>query len=447
MRMRKVILILSTVLLLVAVAGAQPPMPMERQYGVILAGAGFPAPDSLAPRIDIVYRMERDFFVPVRAADSTGAGPYVRSGEILVELFDSADVSAAREIIQVKIPEAQAEPVPGERLASEGMVSFSVPAGRYRVLFEATDRQSQRRFLNPPLWVQTTAGARTPLQLYPVWFVSQESGELLRIDSFGRDMLFSAMRQLLVALVLPHDTLTGVRVDYQIAETEKDEKATTVVFADTLAWVPLIKGKEPVIAKSDGTPHYQLRERPGSRVAYLAIPLHTEMLPLRSYLLTAHVSAAEETATLTRPFKNMWPSMPQSLKNVEMALEALRFITTESKLDSLRKGDFENRRNNLERFWAEKDGTPGTALNEVMAEYYRRVDHAQREFATLKEPDGTKSDRGRIFVLYGPPTRTERSLQPRGSHTETWFYDRSKRQFTFVDENRNGTYTLLPAKP
>jgi GWxTD domain-containing protein len=443
MRFREVGINLVTMVILSGAAVAQPSRPMEQlHHEVFLGGVGFPGSDSLTARLDIVYRMNREFFVPVRVSDSSVTSPYLRSGEILIELFDSTDVSVAREIRQVTLPDHRSEPVPGERFWHEGLVSFSVPPGLYRVFFEATDRQSQRRYLHPRMTVRAPGGGSSPMTLFPVFFISQLAADRMSIDSFGADILFSTPRQLLIAFIPPEDTLTRVSVDYQIGITERDEKPKAILVSDTLASVTLIRGKQLTADRAGDIPQYLLTESAGNRVAYFAVPLKTESLPLRSYLLTVHVTAGSQTATLERRFRNIWPEMPQSLKNPETAFQALRFIVPGRQIDSLMRGDFEERLDNLERFWADKDKTPGTAYNEVMAEYYRRVDHAQKEYATLREPDGTKSDRGRIYVLYGPPTRTERSLQPRGGHRETWIYEHSKRRFTFVDEQRNGTYTL-----
>ena len=71
------------------------------------------------------------------------------------------------------------------------------------------------------------------------------------------------------------------------------------------------------------------------------------------------------------------------------------------------------------------------------------MDHARAAFATLQEQDGTKSDRGRIYILNGQPTSIVRKLNPSNGYTETWTYERTNRQFTFVDERRNGTYNLI----
>jgi hypothetical protein len=77
-----------------------------------------------------------------------------------------------------------------------------------------------------------------------------------------------------------------------------------------------------------------------------------------------------------------------------------------------------------------------------MAEYYYRVDDALRRFSTSRENDGYKTDRGRIYILYGPPQKSERSLQPNSAPTEIWTYDRLHRRFIFIDTEKNGNYVL-----
>ena len=97
----------------------------------------------------------------------------------------------------------------------------------------------------------------------------------------------------------------------------------------------------------------------------------------------------------------------------------------------------------LSQFWKKKDSTPETAYNEVMVEYYRRVDHATRFFGTLRDPDGFKSDRGRIYILYGPPTNTERTLSPSSGYQEEWTYANAGKRFIFADESKSGNYVLV----
>jgi hypothetical protein len=64
-------------------------------------------------------------------------------------------------------------------------------------------------------------------------------------------------------------------------------------------------------------------------------------------------------------------------------------------------------------------------------------------YSTLKEENGMKSDRGRVYILYGPPTRVERRLIPSSSPQEIWYYERLKKKIIFLDPGRAGDYKLL----
>ena len=55
----------------------------------------------------------------------------------------------------------------------------------------------------------------------------------------------------------------------------------------------------------------------------------------------------------------------------------------------------------IEQFWLRRDPTPGTMENEFKEEHYRRIAYANDHFSTLIP--GWKTDRGRIYITYGPP--------------------------------------------
>jgi GWxTD domain-containing protein len=59
----------------------------------------------------------------------------------------------------------------------------------------------------------------------------------------------------------------------------------------------------------------------------------------------------------------------------------------------------------IEQFWMRRDPTPDTDENEFKAEHYRRIVYANDKFASAIP--GWKTDRGRIYIQYGPPDRIE----------------------------------------
>jgi len=59
----------------------------------------------------------------------------------------------------------------------------------------------------------------------------------------------------------------------------------------------------------------------------------------------------------------------------------------------------------IEQFWQRRDPTPGTVENEMKEEHYRRIAYANQNFAAGIA--GWKTDRGRIYIVYGPPDQKE----------------------------------------
>lgn len=59
----------------------------------------------------------------------------------------------------------------------------------------------------------------------------------------------------------------------------------------------------------------------------------------------------------------------------------------------------EERDNFIEAFWQRRDPTPDTEENEYKEEHYRRIAYANEHFAA--GIPGWKSDRGRIYIMYG----------------------------------------------
>jgi len=74
----------------------------------------------------------------------------------------------------------------------------------------------------------------------------------------------------------------------------------------------------------------------------------------------------------------------------------------------------------IEEFWKRRDPTPGTVENEAKEEHYRRIAYSNETFADDTLP-GWKTDRGRVYIVYGPPDEKEShpSLTP---PSEQWLY-------------------------
>src|SRR5205809_4715519 len=65
----------------------------------------------------------------------------------------------------------------------------------------------------------------------------------------------------------------------------------------------------------------------------------------------------------------------------------------------------EEREQFIEQFWLRRDPSPDTVENEFKEEHYARIAYANEHYAS--GIPGWKSDRGRIYITYGPPDEIE----------------------------------------
>jgi GWxTD domain-containing protein len=97
----------------------------------------------------------------------------------------------------------------------------------------------------------------------------------------------------------------------------------------------------------------------------------------------------------------------------------------------------------IEQFWLRRDPTPGTVENEFKEEHYRRIAYANEHYAAAIP--GWKTDRGRIYITYGPPD--EKETHPTPVPSEQWLYHLIAGVGTnvvieFVDPDRTGEYRM-----
>ncbi len=104
--------------------------------------------------------------------------------------------------------------------------------------------------------------------------------------------------------------------------------------------------------------------------------------------------------------------------------EEVVYIITDAERDMfLALKDDEAREEFIRDFWLARDPTPGTLENEYKEEHYARIARANKLFRTFGPTSGSKSERGRIYILLGPPD--ERKMFPDPQWTiplELWVY-------------------------
>ncbi|HWZ78127.1 MAG TPA: GWxTD domain-containing protein [Candidatus Sulfotelmatobacter sp.] len=105
-------------------------------------------------------------------------------------------------------------------------------------------------------------------------------------------------------------------------------------------------------------------------------------------------------------------------------------ITDEERAAFKQLSNDEERDNFIEAFWQRRDPTPDTEENEYKEEHYQRIAYANEHFAA--GVPGWKTDRGRIYIVFGKPDEIEshpsggsyeRPMEEGGGETSTFPFE------------------------
>ncbi|MBK7105862.1 MAG: GWxTD domain-containing protein [Ignavibacteriae bacterium] len=136
------------------------------------------------------------------------------------------------------------------------------------------------------------------------------------------------------------------------------------------------------------------------------------------------------------------------LEECDDLFEKSKIIADKFELEEYKKFDsLEKKREFLFNFWKKRDESPETQLNEFKKIYLSRIEVANSRYRTLSTP-GYKTDRGRVYLLYGEPDEIDRF--PNETDTkpyEIWAFNSIEGGVVFIfgDFSGYGLYELLHA--
>ena len=136
------------------------------------------------------------------------------------------------------------------------------------------------------------------------------------------------------------------------------------------------------------------------------------------------------------------------------------YIITDTERAAFKKLSTDDEREQfIEQFWERRNPNPGSPENEFKEEYYRRIAYANEHYAS--GIPGWRTDRGRIYIMYGPPDEVEshpsggtyvRPPEEGGGETSTYPFETWRYRYIdgigtniileFVDPTMTGEYHL-----
>jgi GWxTD domain-containing protein len=123
------------------------------------------------------------------------------------------------------------------------------------------------------------------------------------------------------------------------------------------------------------------------------------------------------------------------------------YLLTPTQKETMKALSDSGKINYLNQYWKEHDSNPSTEMIENRVDLVRRYEDANRMFSTdVKNYNGWSSDRGRIYLTYGPWEEIDEVSSPRvGNAYVVWYYRTlgEGKLFVFEDWSGNGDYRLV----
>ena len=193
-------------------------------------------------------------------------------------------------------------------------------------------------------------------------------------------------------------------------------------------------------------------------MSYQKVALRLALVAASALLASPAVLGQEQQPDPTSKPRNVKPELKKAYKDW-LDKDVTYIITDEERKAFKKLATDDERERFIEEFWRRRDPDPDTEENEFKEEYYERIAYANEHFSS--GVPGWKTDRGRIWIMYGKPDEREThpmggsyerpSYEGGGSTTtypfEVWFYRYlagvgSGVEIEFVDPTGSGEYRI-----
>ncbi|MCR9132182.1 MAG: GWxTD domain-containing protein [bacterium] len=326
------------------------------------------------------------------------------------------------------------------KLYASGSLSVQLNPGLYHYvlqlsLIESTnDRNSNFRNVRVPDWKTKATG-----EIYTIKNKSSLTADSdLPLTNLGDNILFGDDFYALVRIP-EYDANSSYSINiFRMNTSRRDTSKGELIDELAIQKELIIDGMHPILS-SGAEPSLSMKESElGFTYALVKIPHSNYQNAAYSIELKKDDS---DKALAKKFFRSYWPDMPASLYNLDIAINHLKYIINEDQLKQIKSGSDAEKEKKFREFWEKRDPSKGTVYNELMAEYYRRIDYAFKEFSNRGNLAGHESDQGKVYINYGPPDSKDRQFPKNGEVIEIWKY--GNKRFVFEASTGFGDFVLI----
>ena len=375
--------------------------------------------------VNFIYKIPYRLLVFERKLESFEAG-----FRVTVEILDDDSKLVSRDIKDSKVIVNNFEETNDYNYFLQDFLSFKLKPGEYKITALISDMNSTGELQLEPMKLDLEEYKEKLVQ-HPLVISSQEmmcdDKKNFILANSGGNVPFSSDK---FHLIIPITDTSITEIDV------------------------IIESNDEIIISTKVNESYIIPIGIAECEKHLSVTRNPEAVALRNFVVrnvneklnegevTLKVTNEENSIDEEYESKIVWFNKPFSLMDPEKAIEFLNFVVSDSVVYSLLNSSSSDYPIILRDYWLKFDPTPETTYNEVMFEYYTRVDYAIKEFKGIGKGNGAKTDRGAVYIKFGKPEKIERSSNPQGQVMEIWSYSNPDRKFTFIDKKGTGNFSL-----
>ena len=321
---------------------------------------------------------------------------------------------------------------------------FALAAGEYDLTCEIEDRYASKVSL---VGMVKGSHKRSRVEYYPL-DVPDFSGETLAVS--GAKFLWKVEDRGTERVFHPNPSrLYGLHRDSLCVYVEAYVPAS-LVEAKTIDFAMQVLDPNGDVVRESSLPLPKLGSRPGDPVVTYPIVIQEDINTLAAGTYTLYVNAGVSDGELLvrmrcGAFNIAWDMRTWEISRRDYLAEA-RFLLGD------KKGDFEDfeklslgeQEQVIDKLWKELDPDPNTGYNESYQKFLTRLAYVRQRYQDYQT--GVITDRGLIYLRYGPPDDMEVDVVPKNRESIAEAMQKVDDKYHPVSYSNTGT-TLRYARP
>lgn len=408
---------ITSLLMLTLSATAQ--VELQRPYSATVPRFYFQALNFKSPdggnRIDFYFQIPYNRLHFVK-----DGGGFTSSYTITVRLTGENDDTTVEETWGEKAVCREFDETLSDYIVSSAQRHFAVDPGSYTLLVNVTEPETGDSVVETSEVLATDFSARaTSVSDIMILLAASEAGGKRTIIPSVQGNVFSSRN----SFPIFYEVYSNGEFDSVYVTTEVIGTADRILYLNS-RW---LGSKDPVTSVLEDIPKAQL--------------------PMSHYRLRVSLRGTDNEragvlASKVTSFSFHFSDLPSTITDLDKAAEEMMLVASSSTIDSIKASpDLATKKSRFMEFWRGYHSSFSTDGRLLMKEYFNRVAYANEHFSSFFA--GWQSDRGMVYILFGPPDNVER--RPFNTDTkpyEIWLYYPKRHRFLFTDDTGIGDYRL-----